>query len=97
MTIKVVKSKHLKKEWVLKYFNTNDVVCVDILNRHFVDAYIVEFNPKYAVMPYGANKCSELGKLLSEMYHEGLLTRSTIGLANMYVGYPKWVYVYSKV
>ena len=60
-----------------------------------MDAYIAKFNPKHIVMPWGANKCSELSRLLSSLYNQGILKRNTVGIPySVGVGFPKWVYCY---
>ena len=83
-----------KQEWWINYICKNKVV--DMLNQPFVDAYIKEFNPKHVVMPWGANKCKELSVLLSDLYSQGILKRSTVGIpySTAGLGFPKWIYCY---
>ncbi|HHX71231.1 MAG TPA: hypothetical protein GX708_24695 [Gallicola sp.] len=80
-----------KQEWLLKYIKKNRYV--DVLNMEFVDSFILEFNPKHEVMPYGANRCKELGRLLSSLYNQGILDRQAQGISEG-EGFPKYVYVY---
>lgn len=80
-----------KQYWVLNYIKSNQVV--DMLNEQFVDDYIKEFNTKHIVMPWGANKCNELSKLLSSLYNQGILKRSAVGIPKE-VGFPNWIYCY---
>jgi len=87
-----LKDKYDKQDWILEYLKSNNHV--DILNVKFVDAYIEKFNVKYAIQPYGANSCKELGILLSQMYHCNLLERFRIGLRGCDVSMPKWCYCY---
>lgn len=84
----------LKQDWVKIYLSEEDGR-VDVLNVLFVDKYIKKFNPKHYIMPFGANKCREIGRLLSEMYKKGMLERCRVGLHRMERGFPKWVYSYS--
>ena len=83
-----------KQEWVIDYISKNKVV--DMLNQLFVDAYIEKFNPEYIVMPWGANKCQELSRLLGNLYSQGILKRNTIGTPYSIAGQglPKWIYCY---
>ncbi|KKN66070.1 hypothetical protein LCGC14_0475480 [marine sediment metagenome] len=85
----------VKERWVLK----NMPKCgVDILNSDFVDLYIAAFNPVYRLTNWGAYKCPQLGKLLSQMFKKNILERGTISLGiNWEPGFPKWVYSYSIV
>ncbi len=67
---------------------------VDVLNVLFVDAYVEATQAKIVPMPFGANKCKQLGSDLSVMFKCGMLDRSRIGLRAMEPGFPKWVFVY---
>jgi len=81
----------------IETFLKNDGVhaTVDVLHRDFVDRYIDATNAKFYAMPYGAHKCPQLGRDLSEMYAAGRLRRWTLGLDGMSgYGFPRWVYVY---
>lgn len=82
-----------KSEWIIDYLKRSKEP-VDVLNADFVDAYIEKFNAKYKLQMYGAHKCPELGKLLSDMHNKQLLIRSVIGLSGLPTGFPKWVYTY---
>jgi Uri superfamily endonuclease len=82
-----------KEQWILDYIQEN--LHANILDKKFVDEYVQKFNTKYFVMAYGADKCPELGRVLSNMHKHSLLQRDRIGLSNMESGFPKWVYVYS--
>ena len=68
----------------------------DILDRYFVDDFILKTGCKFKHTMLGANKCAYLGRTLSRMYSDGLLERGTIGIDGMGYGFPTWVYVYSK-
>ncbi|PYE51511.1 hypothetical protein HUB98_05800 [Paenibacillus barcinonensis] len=82
----------IKEEWIKDYVEKNGPV--NILDVKFVDAYIDEFNPKHAIQPFGANKCKELGKMLSTLYNDNILNRSRISIHGLGYDYPNWVYVY---
>ena len=81
-----------KEEWVLSYIQENQIA--DMTNEIFVDEYIEKFNPKHVVMPWGANRCRELSKLLASLYNQGILKRTPTGITHGPPGAPKWVYVY---
>lgn len=90
-------------QWILEYlrkwqeFYGTSSYSVDILNADFVTDYVEATGTKrYSIMPYGADKCSQLGEDLSAMYRKGLLDRSTVGIDGMSgMGFPRWVYSYS--
>lgn len=83
-----------KEEWVLSYIGKYGPV--DVLNTDFVDAYAAEFRPRVATQLYGANKCPELGRLLSRMYSGNVLKRFATGIPGLCgMGFPRWVYVYN--
>lgn len=67
---------------------------VDILDRDFVDAFIAATGSAFNPMPFGAHKCGYLNRTLNRMSKEKKLSRFTIGLPLMEVGFPKWVYTY---
>lgn len=92
-TIKRVKISD-KIAWVENYMKENSPH-VDILNTEFVDEYIAKFNPKHAIMMYGANKCKEINRVLKAGYDKGVFKRSRVGLFAHLSGFPNWVYVYS--
>jgi hypothetical protein len=68
----------------------------DILDRHFVDEFIKAVGCKSQPMAIGADRCRYLSATASRMHRAGLLDRGIIGLENMGMGWPKWVYTYSK-
>lgn len=78
------------KEYVISHENH-----FDILNRDFVSEYVKEFKVNSELMPYGADKCPDLGRFLSKAYKDGYLKRGRVGLRCMEWGFPKWVYSYS--
>ena len=82
-----------KIEWVKTYMTEVDSE-VDVLNQKFVEAYVKAFNARVTVTNYGADKCPELGKVLSEGHRLGVFIRNRIGLSGMIEGFPRWVYVY---
>jgi len=82
-----------KIEWIKTYIKNNPPA-VDIMNADFVDAYIEKFKPKHIITMYGANKCSELSKILKQGYDMNIFNRSIIGIHQAMWGFPKWVYVY---
>ena len=98
-------TKQDKKQWLVKYLDdpTNQRVIgigVDILNYDFVLDYIEGVDlekSKWSFQPYGAHKVPELGKILSEMYKEGVLSRERAGIECGYAGMPKWVYIYNLI
>ncbi|WOI47704.1 hypothetical protein [Acidovorax sp. BLS4] len=68
---------------------------VDVLNREFVDAYAEATGAPVQVMPYGADKCRQLGRDLSWMAAQGRLLRCRTGLCGMAgMGFPRWVWTY---
>lgn len=98
-------NKREKKDWLIKYLDNpyNQRVIgagVDILNYDFVLDYIEGVGiekSKWSFQPYGAHKVPELGKILSEMFRDGVLTRQRSGIQCGYTGMPKWVYVYNLI
>jgi hypothetical protein len=69
---------------------------VDVLDAAFVDDFVEVTGLKVAVMPYGADKCPQLGRDLSAMFKAGRLTRWANGIwGGSGEGFPKWVYSYS--
>lgn len=82
------------KSWIEQYQpGTNGV---DILNADFVDGYIKKFSPAHRGANWGAKKCPEISRVLSNCLRNGWFKyRSRIGLGkNWQVGFPKWVYAY---
>lgn len=82
--------------WILKYYEEfSNNGWLDILNRDFVDNYVVSTNAKYSVMIYGANKCPQLGLDLANMVKLGMIKRNRLGIDGMSgMGFPKWVWAY---
>lgn len=83
-----------KINWVIDWIEKNKTD-VDILNSKFVDDYVNQFNAKVEILPFGPNRCLELGKLLSWGYKNGYLNRARISISCKGVGFPNWIYVYS--
>jgi hypothetical protein len=85
-----------RRRWIIKWLRAQpEGSWADVLNAHFVDAYLEEFKPRFAEMPFGAHKCPQLGRDLTRMHREGTLTRSTSGISGMAgMGFPRWVYTY---
>lgn len=81
-----------RKNWLLGEASKEPFI--DVLNRYFVDDYISATGATADPMPFGADRCRQLGRDLSRMYRSGLLTREVCGLRGMEWGFPKWVYVY---
>ena len=85
-------------QWIVDYLSDNPHPgnSVDVLDRHFVDAYTEACKPRVClVMPYGANKVPQLGRDLSKMYDMGMLKRYIIGIDGLAgQGFPRWVYSY---
>jgi hypothetical protein len=71
------------------------VTYVDVLDAEFVDAFAEATGAKVVVMPYGADKCGQLGRDLSAMFKAGRLGRWACGIwGGSGEGFPKWVYSY---
>ena len=86
-------SVDLKRKFIYDYLEKNKIC--SMLDQKFVDEYIEKFNPKSVrYTNYGANKCKELSLILSTMYRDGDLTRNVVGLRELGMGFPKWIYVY---
>lgn len=83
-------------EWISKYLKENHNESIDILYASFVHKYSEATGAKVSVMPYGADKCPQLGHDLSTMYKLGILKRVRTGLSDgmSCMGFPKWVYTY---
>jgi len=84
-----------KQAWVMEYVQRHGHV--DVLNVHFVDAYIERFTPRKVIyQPYGAHKVPEIGRLLSNMFRANMLDRFPMGLQYLCgMGFPRWVYCYN--
>lgn len=84
-----------KKQWILDYMKNPDhkYHSIDIFGEEFVSAYVDKFNPEnIGWYIYGTPKIPELGKILSQMYKDGILKRYTVGCKIWQDGYPKWFY-----
>lgn len=69
---------------------------VDVLNQQFVSDYLDATGAACKVMPYGADKCPQLGRDLGQMTKDGRLRRATIGVnGTRSEGFPSWVYLYA--
>lgn len=70
---------------------------VDVLDSEFVDAYIDFSGVSWVPTMYGAVKCKQLSRDLTEMWQTGelsrYLTRLPTGSRNE--GFPGWVYSYT--
>lgn len=68
---------------------------IDVLNRDAVNAYAEATGAAVKMMPFGADKCPQLGRDLSRMHGAGLVERCATGLTGMAgMGFPRWVYSY---
>ena len=69
---------------------------VDVLHAEFVEDYIYATGAPFQALAYGAFRCRQLGRDLSEMYGAGMLVRSVSGLGHGARGesFPSWVYHY---
>lgn len=82
-------------EWIMEWMRANGRA--DVLNRDLVDAYTSATGARYAVMPYGANKCPQLGRDLAWMAKLGYAKRCATGIGDglCYQGFPRWVWSYT--
>lgn len=69
---------------------------VDILDSDFVNAYIDFSGARFEPVKYGAFKCKQLSRDLTEMWQTGELSRKLISLpeGSRNEGFPGWVYAY---
>jgi hypothetical protein len=69
---------------------------VDVLYADFVDAYMEATGAKCYPQMWGAHKCPQLGRDLSQMARDGALRRHRAGLSGgaWQPGFPKWVWSY---
>lgn len=75
--------------------NDGQYATVDILHAVFVDSYIRATEAKFEFMMYGAHKCKQLSRDLSEMFKLGRLNRSATGIQGFAsMGFPRWCYLY---
>ena len=76
-------------QWVKKYR------FADVLNSDLVDDYEHATGAKVDVVPWGANKCPQLGRDLAYMAKCGALKRWRNGLSGGWQpGFPTWVWSY---
>jgi len=81
--------------WILRYIAEVEPHGVDVLNSAFVDAYVEATGANVRIMLWGANKCAQLGRDLTTMFHSRQLKRGRVGLGgNWQPGFPKWVWSY---
>lgn len=66
----------------------------DVLDRAFVDAYLLATKAPHQTMIIGAHKCKMLGADLGELYKKAHLTRFTVGVPGAGPGFPTWVFAY---
>lgn len=82
--------------WIEQWLSHQPLgLSVDVLDRDFVDDYVAATGARVKVMPYGADKCPQLGCDLSWMAARGRLLRSRTGICGLAgMGFPKWVWTY---
>ena len=81
-------------QWLLKWIEQNGPA--DAVNRYLVDEYVRDTGAKCIAMPFGADKCKQLGRDLGDMYRSGVLHRYPAGISDMSaMGFPKWVWSYT--
>lgn len=69
-----------------------------MLDRHFVDAYVEATGARADLVPYGADKCRQLGRDLSAMAAQGRLRRGRVSIAGLAgQGFPTCVWSYRLV
>ncbi len=85
-------------EWIERWIEARVLQrgpSVDVLNRSFVDDYVEATGAQTKVMPYGADKCPQLGRDLAAMARKGRFRRFTPGLQGLVSeGFPRWVWSY---
>lgn len=90
-----------REQWILDWMDSNCLVgeSVDVLYSRFVWDYVEATNATHSIPMFGAPKCKQLGKDLSNLHRNGLLKRTTTGLSpgDASMGFPKWVYSYRLV
>lgn len=84
-----------RQQFVLDWMERTGETVVDVLNADLVDAYIEATGAPYEPMPYGAHRCPLLGRDLSALYRQGLLSRNRTGVGGG-EGFPSWVYTYQR-
>ncbi len=89
--------------WLMNYFHKRAELTEfryreswDVLNRDFVWDYIEATGAKSDMMPFGADKCPQLGRDLSELSARGMIERHRTGIGDglCHQGFPKWVWSY---
>lgn len=89
-----------RHDWIEQHLRSNAMLArggVDILNAEFVDAYIDATGATHSHQPYGAARCPQLGRDLSEMSRQYRLRRQLEPLpADMRgMGFPLFVWHYT--
>lgn len=89
-------TKAQRFDWIERAIEEELGNAVDVLNRDFVDAYTEATGVPFRVTFWGANKCAQLGRDLTEMKRKLRLKRARIGLSGgaWMPGFPKWVWSY---
>lgn len=82
-----------RRAWLLQHLQASSTP-LDILDSEFVDAYIKETAAPFDPMPYGAHRCTTLGRDLAAMFKDETLQRQAVGIPCGYEGMPRWVYAY---
>lgn len=82
------KARKLILEWIKKQHS------VDTLDTQFIDEFERVTGAAVSIKMYGPNHCRYAAKTLNDMYKEGVLGRSCLGITNAPSGFPKWVYSY---
>ncbi len=92
-------TKKEKKQWILNYMKDpkHSHIFIDVVSEEFVLDYIDACSPNIIRGIYVVPNVPELGRYLSEMYKEGLLSRYRHGCTYTKDGFPKWVYVYNLI
>ena len=90
-----------RQQWILDYVRRHQAAAgstrytVDVLNAYFVADYIDATGAKCDVMPYGADKCPQLGRDLSALHADMKLRRHSTGIQGMGgMGFPRWAWSY---
>ncbi|KAF0255663.1 MULTISPECIES: hypothetical protein [Pseudomonas] len=78
--------------WIRDWIRQNGGA--DVLNSEFVSAYVKATGAPYKAVGFGADRCRQLGRDLSELFQQGQLQRFRISLTEHHMGMPNWVYVY---
>lgn len=70
---------------------------IDILDADFCDKYIEKTGVPFQPTMWGAHKCQQLGRDLSELAATGRAKRFRIGLSGAWQpGFPTWIWSYTK-